>query len=407
MRAKLRFKFVVITFLCIMLITTIILGIAVLENYMIVDNQINQMIRIIETNKLEADIDDYFSEDAIYGTRYFTVTINNENQLVNFDLSKISSVDKSKSEKLAVQAFKADSEYGYLENFKFKRSEMNNATRFLFLDCSLQLKNLKSFAEATFAVYLISLLILFGILVSISDKVIAPLFDNIEQQKQFVTNAGHELKTPLAIINANIDVLEFDLGEDNEWLLSIRNQITRLDMLVKSLLSLSKHDLPQVDITQNICEFNMKDLLEEEIANFKSMSTNKQIILNSRPDILIKSDITHFRQLIGLFLDNAIKYTVENGNIIVTVQKSKNTLQLCFENTCHNIDKINTKKIFERFYRGDKSHNKKIEGYGIGLSIANSIVEKYNGKIIAKKKENVIEFILQFKNNKKYNFELI
>jgi signal transduction histidine kinase len=251
------------------------------------------------------------------------------------------------------------------------------------------------------------MVVLFGALMSISGFVLKPISENIKKQKQFVTNAGHELKTPLAIITADIDVLELEVGEDNEWIQSIRNQTERLNQLIKSLLSLSRYDMENKDEPE-ITVFNVSELINEEINNFKPMAVNKTISFEKLTDgdILVKTEIDNIRQLLGLFLDNAIKYTPENKNIKISIRKAGRKLIMIFENNYDNSKKLNTKRIFERFYRGEKSHNKEIQGYGIGLSIVQSIVEKYNGHVKAVVDDDRIQFIVTLKNNKKKHFEI-
>ena len=409
MLTKLRFKFVGVTFLAIMIITAIILGITILENYIISDEQICQIMRLIENNNgLNMDIDDeLISEDAVYATRYFVIVLDNNNSIREIDLTKISAVNEIEAKTMTMRAVSAKRNTGYLDNFKFKKIEQESGTKIIFLDCSLQLTNLKSTTEASIAIYMISLVVLFGFLTSVSGVVIKPLIDNIEKQKQFITNAGHELKTPLSIITADLDVLELELGEDNEWIQSMRNQTTRLNRLIRSLLSLSTYDLDSKYTTQEINQFDLIELIQEEIENFKPRAAHKQIIFNYKEPVLIKTETVNIRQLIDLFLDNAIKYTPNDGKIEIIVEKTKKSIRLHIKNTCENAKKINTKRIFERFYRGDKSHNHRIEGYGIGLSIASSIVTKYNGRIRVNKTDTSIEFLILLHHDKKRKFEML
>ena len=408
MLIKLRFKFVGIAFLSIMLVTAIILGLTVLENFMIVDEQINQVLDIIESNNnLIVDVhENYLSNESIYATRYFIATFK-DGQIDTLDLSKIATINEVEARKIAMNAFASNEKFGYNNFFKFKKVQSEDIVQYIFLDVTLQLKNLKSMSEATIAIYMISMVVLFGALMSISGFVLKPISENIKKQKQFVTNAGHELKTPLAIITADIDVLELEVGEDNEWIQSIRNQTERLNQLIKSLLSLSRYDMENKDEPE-ITVFNVSELINEEINNFKPMAVNKTISFEKLTDgdILVKTEIDNIRQLLGLFLDNAIKYTPENKNIKISIRKAGRKLIMIFENNYDNSKKLNTKRIFERFYRGEKSHNKEIQGYGIGLSIVQSIVEKYNGHVKAVVDDDRIQFIVTLKNNKKKHFEI-
>lgn len=388
-----------------MLITAIILGLSMFENHLIVDEQVNQILSIIENNyEVMTDTSDTNSNNTIYATQYFIAKIEN-NTIVNIDVSK-TSISEAEAMQIATKSLSLHEDSGYVDNFKFKK-QSNDKTKYIFLDCKLQLANLKLSSEASFIIYMISMLVVFCILTMISGRVLKPITENIRKQKQFVTNAGHELKTPLAIMTANIDVLEDDVGEDNEWLLSLRNQVDRLDRLIKSLLSLSQYEDTSIQTEKEITIFNLNELIKEEIENFKPMALDKNITLSCNETILLKTEVETIRQLIGLFLDNAIKYTPENKDITITLKSSKNKIKMIFENDFDSSKKLNTKRIFERFYRGDKSHDKSVQGYGIGLSIVLSIVEKYNGKISVSKNESKIRFTVIFANSKKKNFEII
>ena len=202
-----------------------------------------------------------------------------------------------------------------------------------------------------------------------------------EKQKQFITNASHELKTPLAVITADIDVLEMSVGEENEWLQSIKSQTNRLNTLIKSLLNLANVEEGKNKL--EITEFSITDIVSEEIKDFKSLLQDKKIEFDNTKNILINADINMIKQVIVILIDNAIKYTPDNGTIKIDVEKQgkKTKLEVC--NTCENIKNINVNRVFDRFYRDDKSRNKKKEGYGIGLSIAKSIVDVHRGKISA------------------------
>ena len=213
----------------------------------------------------------------------------------------------------------------------------------------------------------------------------------MEKQKQFITNAGHELKTPLAVIMADVDVLEMTTGEDNEWVASIRNQANRLNTLIKSLLNLANVQEGKKQLV--LTEFSLTEVVNESVNDFKALLQDRKVEFDEDTDIKVKAQEDSIRQLVTILLDNAIKYTEENGTINIKISKQWKNTKLEISNTCENIDNINVKKLFDRFYREDKSRNKKKEGYGIGLSIAKSIVDMHKGKISAYKKDtNMICF---------------
>ena len=229
----------------------------------------------------------------------------------------------------------------------------------------------------------IGLIIVFILLSFISKRVLSPIIESIEKQNQFVLNAGHELKTPIAVIMADAEVLE--MMEENEESLelvgSIKKQAERLNGLTATLLHLAKAEEGRLDA--EITDFSITELIEDEINEFRYLAKEKEITFDSSNKIIITADRNSIKELIIIFLDNAIKYSDEKGKIKITAEKQGKNVKIQFMNTCENPKSININKIFDRFYREDKSRNKKKDGYGIGLSMAKSIVDIHKGKISA------------------------
>ena len=248
-------------------------------------------------------------------------------------------------------------------------------------DCEEEIETLRSSVAKSITIITFGLIIVFIVISALTKRILKPIIANIENQKQFITNAGHELKTPLAVIMADVDVLEMTMGEENEWVNSIKSQANRLNVLVKSLLSLSNIEEGKQEF--HTTQFSITKVIKESIQDFKALLQNKNVIFDDSKDVIINADLNMIKQLITIFLDNGIKYTPDNGTIEIKAEKQGKNVKLEFSNTCENVRSINTKKLFERFYRGDKSRNKTKEGYGIGLSIAKSIVDIHKGKISA------------------------
>lgn len=396
---KLQRKFIMIAMSAIIIVTCSIYGIIALENYNIMNRQADGLLNLISENggripeykPRDDELAEIITKETQFSTRYFVIRTNNDGEILETNMQYIAAVTQEDAQEILQEVLEDDKQTGYYGNYKYKITQEDDGKLIIFLDCSMQLNNLKSTTEKAVIIIGIGLLIVFVFISILSKKVLSPIIKNIEKQKQFVTNAGHELKTPVAVIMANADVLEMTSKDNNEMIKSIKNQAKRLDTLIKSLLNLANVEERNIDI--NYTEFSLTDMIKEEITEFKALAQNKEIVYDCSKNIIIRADVNSIKQLITILLDNAIKYTQDDGKIEIKTEKQGKNIKIQFANTCENIKDINTNKIFDRFYREDKSRSKTKEGYGIGLSIAKSIVELYKGKITVEiNKENMICF---------------
>ena len=368
---KLQKKFILIAMLAIATVTCSIYGIITLENYNIMNRQTDGLLNLISENggripeyrPRNDELAEFITEETQFSTRYFIIRTDNNNEIVETNMQYIATVTQEDAQEILQKILEDNKETGYYGNYKYKITEETDGKMIVFLDCTMQINNFKSTTEKSILIIVIGLLIVFIIISILSKKVLSPIIKNIEKQKQFVTNAGHELKTPVAVIMANADVLEMTLKENNEMVQSIKNQTKRLDVLIKSLLNLANVQEKSLDI--NYTEFSVTNMIKEEISEFKALLQNKEIIYDSSKNIIMRADGNSIKQLIIILLDNAIKYTPDNGKIEIKVEKQGKSVKMQFANTCENIKDISTNKIFDRFYREDKSRSKTKEGYGI------------------------------------------
>lgn len=235
------------------------------------------------------------------------------------------------------------------------------------------------------------------LVIILSRKAISPIAENIERQKQFVTNAGHEIKTPLAIIQANADAMELYNGE-TKWGKNIREQIVRLNGLMNNMLTIAKMDENKSE--KIISNFSLSDLTNKYLQSYSEPFLLKKIAIKTdiQRDIIISGNKEQISQLISILMDNTRKYTNENGLVIISLKKAGKKVSLQVKNTCEKIPEVPAEKLFDRFFRAEKARTQKLGGYGIGLSIAKSITENNNGKLLAKYEEpNFIIFTATFK----------
>ena len=238
---------------------------------------------------------------------------------------------------------------------------------------------------------LISLIIIYLVSKKIADIIVKPVNETLEKQKQFISDASHELKTPLAVIEANSDVLENEI-ENNKWLKYIQNETESMDKLINELLLLAK--IENVDDVKNYEKFNLSEYIETITSMFESMAYEKQvkIITKIRNNIILNGNKQDIEHIVSTLLDNAIKHSLNEKDVEVELLQEKNNVIINVRNCGEPIPKNQQDRIFERFYRVDKARNRDEKRYGLGLAIAKSTVIKYNGKIDVECKEGITCF---------------
>lgn len=328
-------------------------------------------------------------EDTAMSLRYFTVTLNADDQVVRKDVSRISSVSEAEAEDYALSVVKKNKSIGYLSQFKYRittsaaKETEDEETTVLFLDVSGQIRSIGMVAALSVGAAILCWLGMLLLVIFLSRRAILPIAHNIRKQRQFVTDAGHEIKTPLAIIQANIDAMELINGE-NKWSRNIRSQTVRLNGLMQNLLTLAKMDeealqLPKEDVT-------FSGLLADSVRSFEEAALCKQIRMETEiaPGIMLRGNRESLQRLLSILLDNAVKYTNDGGIIAVSLQAADKAAVLQVKNTCDKLPQGDAQKLFDRFYRGDSARTQKNGGYGIGLSAASAIVKAHQGHISAK-----------------------
>lgn len=393
---KLQKKFIMITMGSLALVVFILLGAINVVNYYKMDSKMNGAIKILSENQGEFPKykkgTEMLSEEKFgfeinpetpFQTRYFIVKVNKDGSIKEADTEHVAAVTPEDAVKYAKKILGNGKKSGHKDMYKYAVVNESYGSMIIFIDYRIQSQEIALFSLISCVVALVIFSFVF-ILVSIfSKRVINPIIESMEKQKQFITDAGHEIKTPLAIISANADVLELISGK-NEWITSIRNQTSRLDKLVKNLLMLSK--MNEDDIKLVFSDFNLSDIVVETADQFKVIAENqnKKFLMDIEPELKLHGDESSIRQLVSTLVDNAMKYSNENGEIKISLSTVKKGIKLEVYNTVDKIEKGNLDKLFDRFYRADSSRARETGGYGIGLSIAKSIAETHHGKIFAK-----------------------
>ena len=287
---------------------------------------------------------------------------------------------KDDLQKLVTDAVNESSTSGYVGTYRYLKVNNDAGNLVLLLNTQRDLDSFHAFMRNSIIVSSIVILSVFILLVLISKKVIAPIQQSYQKQKQFITDASHELKTPLAIIRSNTDVLELENG-DSKWTKNIQNQVDRLTSLVNSLVVFSR--MEEKDTAEKV-KFNLSESLHARIDDFEELASfqKKHIIADIDNNIYYRGEQQAIVQLMDILLQNAIKYATKETNINVTLKKNKKYAMMKISNQA-NVKKGDLRKVFDRFYRLDESRNSTVKGYGIGLSMAKLIAEKHKEVIKA------------------------
>jgi len=288
-------------------------------------------------------------------------------------------------------------EWAFIKTFK------EDITFYTFVEISPQKAILNRLIYTFLVVFVVTFIFIYFISLFLTNKSILPIREAFERQKQFISDASHELKTPLAVIQTNVDVLlqneDKDFKENKKWLTYIKNEVIRMGNLTKDLLYLTQmtDDESQTMIS---APFNLSDHLENQLLGLEVVAFEKQVALNYDllPDVSLMGNAEQIMQVVMILMDNAIKYTPEHGQIDLKLSTSSHHVQLDIINTGDGISEDDLPHIFDRFYRVDKVRSRNSASYGLGLSIAKAIVERHHGKItchsIAGEKT---QFTLRFK----------
>ena len=287
---------------------------------------------------------------------------------------------KDDLQKLVTDAVNESSTSGYVGTYRYLKVNNDAGNLVLLLNTQRDLDSFHAFMRNSIIVSSIVILSVFILLVLISKKVIAPIQQSYQKQKQFITDASHELKTPLAIIRSNTDVLELENG-DSKWTKNIQNQVDRLTSLVNSLVVFSR--MEEKDTAEKV-KFNLSESLHARIDDFEELASfqKKHIIADIDNNIYYRGEQQAIVQLMDILLENAIKYATKETNINVTLKKNKKYAMMKISNQA-NVKKGDLRKVFDRLYRLDESRNSTVKGYGIGLSMAKLIAEKHKEVIKA------------------------
>ena len=389
---RLRFKFIILSMTALFILLAFVICAINVMNYRLLISEADDTLKLIAENggifpdfigDMKKDRPPFFTPESPYETRYFSVVYDSAGVLLFTDTRRISAVDSAQAAELANRVLQSGKLAGFLDGYRYLRVSDKILTRIIFLDCGRKLNSFRTFLASSIIMSVVGYAGFFTALLFFSKRIVSPAAESYEKQKRFITDAGHEIKTPLTIIKADADVMEMEYGE-SEWLSDIKSQTERLSALTNNLVKLSR--MEEADQKSEMIGFPLSDIISEIAVSFTAVARadNKKFSYDVQPAIEMRGDEKSIIELTEILLDNSVKYAPEGGNIFLTLVKEGKNIKLSVKNdTAQPIAPEKLKLIFERFYRLDESRSSESGGHGIGLSIAKAIAEYHGAKITA------------------------
>ncbi|RSI16393.1 sensor histidine kinase [Streptococcus sanguinis] len=404
---KLKIRFILLASAAIVCILLTMIAVLNSVRFLQTNGEIQAVLNILSANNgdfpsveetAESLQNDRITIDTIYQYRYFSVVYNEDKTLYSSNLDHLSNLSKEQALSYANKVIKNSRSSGVFkvgsQFYSYQITQDSKTKRYLLvvLDSTNYLESRNDFFWLSIQLCFYSFIFFVLVVSGFSNFAIRPYIKNYENQKRFITNAGHELKTPLAIISANTELQELMTGE-NEWTESTKDQVKRLSNLINQMVVLARLE-EQPDVT--LVDVNFSEVVKKVAGNFKSVieKAGKKYEIKLQEDIHVKATEDELYELVSILIDNACKYCDDDGQIFVTLTKAKRgkRARLTVANSYADGKNVDYSRFFDRFYREDESHNQKQPGYGIGLSMAESLVRIFKGRIWVSYKKGLIGF---------------
>lgn len=397
---KLRWKFIAAAMLSLLLVLgTLIAVISILNYRNLVAEADDMLVMLSETDgsvPLWMDEPDpgeridgkghgkhpEFTGERPYQSRWFSVLFSASGEVCDTDLRSIATVDEQTAIGMAEAAAGKGRERGFSGDYRYLMKQEDDGTRWIFLNREGELATFRTFLWTSVGISFAGFAMVFVLLALLSSRIVRPIAQSYEKQKRFITDAGHELKTPITIIRTDADVIAEDLP-DNEWLSDIRAQTDRLSSLTNDLIYLSR--MEEESAKPQMLDFPLSDVVSDAAQPFQAVAKaqSKTFSADVQPMLSLHGDEKSIRKLVSILLDNAMKYSPEGGTVALSLKKTGRQTLLSVTNTAENMEKGDQDRLFDRFYRADASRNSETGGFGLGLAIAKAVVESHKGKIHA------------------------
>lgn len=327
------------------------------------------------------------SAETPFDVRFFTVTLDSSGGVTSMDMSNIAAVDERQAEQMATDLWRSGRTEGFSSEYRFRmvaaepEGGSDDASRtYLFLDCTRELGQFDSFLRASIAISGAGLALVCALVALLSGLAIKPIADSYDKQRRFVTDASHELKTPLSVIDANTEVIEMTEGE-SEWTRGIHEQVARMSRLTERLVFLARMDEGD-ELEMGECDLSEVAKRAIEPYHAVALSANKRLSSSVDDGVCCRGDAAAIAQAICLLLDNAMRYAREESVVEVSVRTRDHACRIDVSNAFDELPKGDLDVLFERFYRSDESRARETGGSGIGLSVVRAIAEAHHGKAL-------------------------
>ena len=387
MEKRLRVRLIVTVFCSLTVLLGLILGVSVQTRRFQQEASADVYLNIILDNDgvLPKESKDSLESEAegIYDARFFVVWLDENGVVTSTNLDQTTTVDEEQAASFAHLAYTSGRDSGNFGDYRYLVRENSDGSYIIgFLDRSRQNSDTQLSVVNESLVMFGGVLVVTGILILISRRIVAPLVKAQESQQQFVIDAGHDLRTPVSIISADADVLAMDIGEDNEWLHDIKHQVGVMSDLTESLIVLSRAasaDGRKGDVV------DLSSLVGEEASSFKSRSLleGHEVRSTVESGVSVRGNAQYLSRMVGALIDNAMKYSSEGGAIDVRLTARRRQAQLEVSNPVEGVDPDEVNRWFDRFYQSDQSRTHRKGGYGIGLSMVQAVVTSHGGKVKA------------------------
>ncbi len=339
-----------------------------------------------------SDFEFQVTPETAFETRYFIVELTEQREVKAVDLEHIAAFDRHSVTETISKVIQAGGSRGYVDYYRFGLfpSEDGGSTM-IVMDCFLMLQAADNMLRITVIIFCVCALIVFLLLLFFSGRAIRPFAENLERQRQFVTDASHELKTPLSILSADLDLLSDSCGE-SRWLGSARTQIARLDKLIRNLVELARTEETIREGASGVFSLSDIALASAEVFAPLAEAEGNTLAAEVAAGVELRGVQDDLFRLFSILLDNAVKYCDAGGTIRLSVSQRGRTVRLSVSNPCAGLNPAQLPRYFDRFYRADSSRSRTTGGYGIGLSTARAIVARHRGRLTNHYANGIITF---------------